>query len=408
MKPAPFIAVLVILGMAVTTAVSLAQFHLPWNEMLPSPNIEAVGELPAADDASETKDVSAARPSASEGGEKPEAVVDETEFNFGYLANNTDDHEHDFIVKNSGTAPLRILRSEVSCNKCTFATLPSEAIPPGGSGAVRVRWNINTPESIFRQSVTVHTNDSDHALVRFVITGKIVRPLEIKPSALVFSNLATEEGGQGGVRLFAYFTAGLQVVEHHFTHEETADYFAAEFTPIPPRELDAGIESGLELKVTVKPGLPLGAFKQRIRFKTNLEDEGEQEVAITGKVSGPVMVIATGWNQEHGVLVLGHVNRSEGVKRNVSLLIRGKEFRGLKLEPAKSDPDALHVTYGKMSEINNGSTIMAPLTIEIPKGAPSISRMGNDQGKFGEITIASDHPDLPPIKLMVQFAVIDK
>jgi len=92
----------------------------------------------------------------------------------------------------------------------------------------------------------------------------------------------------------------------------------------------------------------------------------------------------------------------------VNLLIRGKEFRGLKLEPAKSDPEALHVTYGKMSEINNGSTIMAPLTIEIPKGAPSISRMGNDQGKFGEITIVSDHPDLPPIKLMVQFAVIDE
>jgi hypothetical protein len=33
--------------------------------------------------------------------------------------------------------------------------------------------------------------------------------------------------------------------------------------------------------------------------------------------------------------------------------------------------------------------------------------MGNEQGKWGEITIPSDHPDLPPIKLMVQFAVID-
>jgi len=408
MKPAPFIVLLVILGMAVTTAVSLAQFHLPWNEMLPSPNIDAVRELPAADGASETKNVSGAHPATSENEEKPEAVVEETEFNFGYLANKTSDHEHDFVVKNSGTAPLRLLRSELSCDKCTFATLPSDDIPPGGSGAVHVRWNINTPQNIFRQSVTVHTNDSDHPLVRFVITGKIVRPLEIKPSELVFSNLATEEGGEGSVHLFAYFSTGLQVVEQHFTHEETAKYFAAEFTPITPQDLDAGIKSGLELKVTVKPGLPLGAFKQRIRFKTNLEDEGEQEVAITGKISGPVTVIATGWNQEHGVLVLGQVNRSEGVKRNVNLLIRGKEFHGLKLEPAKSDPEALHVTYGKMSEINNGSTIMAPLTIEIPKGAPSISRMGNDQGKFGEITIVSDHPDLPPIKLMVQFAVIDE
>jgi Protein of unknown function (DUF1573) len=405
MKTALRIAIVVLSGLAVTAGVSLAQFQLPWTALTASPNLEAAGELPAAG----TPGLAAAPAAeAPEEGEQPEAVVEETEFDFGYLANSTNDHEHAFVIKNAGTAPLQLIRSEVSCNKCTFATLPSGDIPPGGSDRVLVRWNINSTESIFRQSVTVHTNDREHPLLRFVISGKIARALEIKPRELVFSNVLPGDEAQGSARLFAYFSDGLEVVDHRFTNEETAKYFDAELKPIPADELDPGIKSGVELRVTLKPGLPLGAFKQRIRLKTNLDDGEEQELAITGKVSGPVSVIGKGWNQEYGVLALGQVNRSEGATRVVHLLIRGKEFRGLKLEPAQCNPTALHVTYGKTSEVNEGSVIMAPLTIEIPKGTPSMSHMGNEQGKWGEITIRSDHPDLPPIKLLVQFAVIDE
>jgi hypothetical protein len=196
-------------------------------------------------------------------------------------------------------------------------------------------------------------------------------------------------------------------VEHGFTNADTAQYFEIAVEPLASDQLAEGIKSGLELKVTVKPGLPLGSFKQRIRLKTNLLEDSEHEIPITGTVVGPVSITGTGWNSEFGVLAIGHVNRSEGAKRKLNLWIRGKQFRGLELKPPQVKPEAMQVTYGKVSELNDGSVILVPLTIEIPKGTPSMNHMGSGQGKWAEITIPSDNADLPPVKIMVQFAVIE-
>ncbi|HVW36389.1 MAG TPA: DUF1573 domain-containing protein, partial [Pirellulales bacterium] len=312
-----------------------------------------------------------------------------------------------FIVKNTGTAPRRLIRADVSCSKCTFATLPADDIPPGGSDKVVVKWNINIEQDIFRQHVDVHTNDRDHPVIRFVIYGKIVRPFEIKPRELALSNIPMGESAEANVQLLSYFSEGLEVVEHNFTNAETAQYFEAAIAPLAADQLAEGIKSGLELKVTIKPGLPLGSFKQRIRLKTNLPEDAEHELGISGTVVGPVSITGTGWNSEFGVLAIGHVNRSEGVKRTLNLWIRGKQFRGLTLKAPQVKPDAMKVTHGTIRELNDGSVIMVPLTIEIPKGTPSMNHMGSGQGKWAEITIPTDNADLPPVKIMVQFAVIE-
>jgi hypothetical protein len=338
---------------------------------------------------------------------EPEAVVEETEFDYGFLPNKSNDNEHAFIVKNTGTAPLRLVRADVSCSKCTFATLPADDIPPGGSDQVVVKWNINIEQDIFRQHVDVHTNDRDHPVIRFVVYGKIVRPFEIKPRELALSNIPMGESAEASVQLFSYFSEGLEIVEHGFTNADSAKYFEIALAPLAAGQLAEGIKSGLELKVTIKPGLPLGSFKQRIRLKTNLPEDAEHEIGISGTVVGPVSVTGTGWNSEFGVLAIGHVNRDEGAKRKLNLWIRGKQFRGLKLQPPQVKPEALQVTYEKISELNDGAVTMIQLTIEIPKGTPSMNHMGSGQGKWAEITIPTDNAELPPVKIMVQFAVIE-
>lgn len=405
MRTSWLIAAIVILGVAATAAVSLAQFQVPWSDLLASPNLDSAGELPGAG-GDVVDSLTSDEDEAKVAGE-PEAVAKETEFDYGFLPNNSYDNEHAFIVQNKGTAPLRLIRADVSCNKCTFATLPADDIPPGGSDKVVVKWNISIEQDIFRQHVDVHTNDRDHPVIRFVIYGRIVRPFEIKPRELALSNIPMGESAEASVQLLSYFSEGLEVVEHSFTNAETAQYFELSIAPLARDQLAEGIKSGLELKVAIKPGLPLGSFKQRIRLKTNLPDESDYEIPITGTVVGPVSITGTGWNSEVGVLAIGHVNRSEGVKRKLNLWIRGKQFRGLELKPPQVKPEAMQVTYGKVSELNDGSVILVPLTIEIPKGTPSMNHMGSGQGKWAEITIPTDNADLPPIKIMVQFAVID-
>ncbi len=404
MKTAITIAFLVALGVVVTTAFSWAQLDFPLNELLASPRLEAAGELPGD---GEESSATPSAPGSHKEEAKPLAVVDEIEFDFGYLENSTEDHRHAFVIKNEGTAPLKLLRSEVSCSKCTFAMLPAEPIPPGGSAAVKVRWNINVHEDVFRQSVSVHTNDREHPLLRFVVTGKVVKPFEIKPKEIVFSNIRVGEQAQASAGLLAYFSDHLEVLEHSLSNQELAPFFDVSLVPVAPDKLPAGVKGATEIKVVLKPGLPLGAFKQRILLKTNLEKGENLELAVSGNIGGPVSVVGAGWLQEQGILAVGQVTRGKGATRTLSLIVRGKDFDGVTLEPPKVKPDLLKVSYGKISQINDGATIIVPVTIEIPPDSPSVNHMGSEQGKLGEIIISFNNPDLPPVKLLVQFAVVE-
>lgn len=407
MKTSGIIAAIVILGIATTAAVSLAQFEVPWSQILASPNLDSAGDLPRGHSDGTVVDDVVGQGELTNMDGKPDAVAEELEFDFGFLPAKTKGNEHSFIVKNRGKAPLRLIRAEVSCTKCTFATLP-EDIPPGGSGKVVVRWDINIEHDVFRQHVDVHTNDRERPVLRFVIFGKIARPFEIKPAEIALSSIPSGESAEATVQLLSYFSDGFEVIDHQFTYAETAPYFEAQFSPLPADRLASGIKSGLEMKVTVKPGLPLGSFKQRIRLKTNLKDDPDQEVPITGTVVGPVSIVGNGWHAEYGVLVIGHVNRGEVATRKLSLWIRGKQYKGLEFEPPLVEPKEMQVTCGKVSELNGGAVTMVPLTVEIPKDAPSMNHMGSGQGKWGEISIRTNHADLPPIKIMVQFAVVER
>ena len=408
MKTRWTVAGIAVLGIAATAAVSLAQFEVPWSQLLASPNLESAGELPRGFGNSPIVEHDAGQEEPSNFDGKPQAVAEELEFDFGFLPAKTQGHEHAFVVKNNGTAPLRLIRAEVSCTKCTFATLPADDIPPGGSGEVVVRWDINLEADVFRQHVDVHTNDRERPVLRFVVGGKIARPFDIKPAEVALTSIPTGESAEATVQLLSYFSEGFEVIEHQFTNAETAQYFDVQFSPLPAEQLASGVKSGLEMKLTVKPGLPLGSFKQRIRLKTNLKDDPEQVIPITGTIVGPVSIVGNGWHAEFGVLVIGQVNRGEGATRKLSLFIRGKQYKGLELKPPQVTPKEMQVTCGKVAELNEGAVVMVPLTIEIPKDAPSMNHMGSGQGKWGEIKILTNNADLPPVKIMVQFAVVER
>lgn len=409
MKTGFSIVILVALAVAATTAVSWARFDYPLSELMLPFKLESAGELPP-----EAAETTSAEPASAEATAEPTdnepqplAVADETEFNFGYLENGAQDNRHSFVVKNDGTAPLKLLRSEVSCSKCTFASLPGEPIPPGGSAPVQVRWNINIDNDVFRQHVDVHTNDRKHPLLRFVVTGKVVRPFEIEPRELVFSNVRIGEPAEARAMLQSYFSSDLKVAEHSLSSQSLAPYFDVSLVPVAADKLPEGTKSAIEIKVALKPGLPLGAFKQRILLKTNLEKGENLELPVSGNVGGPVSVVANGWNQERGILSIGHVTRGKGAVRTVKLIVRGKEFGSLTVKPPQTQPALLKVTYGKITQINGGTTSIVPVTIEVPPGSPPVNHMGSEQGKLGEIIIPFDHPDLPPVKLLVQFAVVE-
>lgn len=390
----------VVLGVALTTTISLARqgAHL----RLTAPALDLPAEMVDSPEPVEAGTV----PQASQSGAKPVAVAAETEFDFGHLRNKTLDNQHVFQVRNEGSAPLKFTGSNVSCKKCTYVTIPDEAVPPGETGDVVVRWDVDTYEDHFRQSATVNTNDPEHESLRFVISGKVVRPLAAEPQKLVLSNVHVGEQTQVKARLSAYFSDQLEVTGHSLADVSTADYFDVAAAPLPKDQLDSEVRSGVEVTVTVKPGLPVGAINQSLKLKTNLTDEPEIDLPISGEVVGAVQINHKDWDREYGFLQIGQVKQSEGAKRVLNLIARGTDLAGLKLEPAEiNDPEALKVTYGEAVELKQG-VFRVPVTLEVPPGSPLVNHMGGANGKLAEILIPTNKPALGRVKMSVKFAVI--
>ncbi|HVA49170.1 MAG TPA: DUF1573 domain-containing protein [Pirellulales bacterium] len=390
----------VALGVAITTAVSLARMGTP---MALSP---LSLDLPAEPDAAPP--ISQPGPAiAADAGAKPLAVAEETEYDFGNLRNKTMDNRHTFQIRNDGAAPLKLTGSRVSCDKCTFVDFPQTVIQPGQTGEVVVRWNVDTFEDHFRQSATIKTDDPDHEEIRLVISGKVVRPLQAEPANLVLSNVQVGKEAQGKVRLRAYFSDHLEVVGHTLTEAATAQYFDVASAPVHKDELSPGVESAVDVTVTVKPGLPVGSFSQTLEIETSLADEPKLSIPLSGNVSGAVTIAGKDWDRDYNYLAIGHVKQSEGAKRDLYILAHGAEMKGLEFEPAEiDDPSALKVTYGKPKEMKEGTLVRMPVTIEVPPQSPLVNHMGGKEARLAQVVIPTNKSALGRVQVRVKFAVI--
>ncbi|HEX5446823.1 MAG TPA: DUF1573 domain-containing protein [Pirellulales bacterium] len=407
MKTPWTMAVVVALGALLTTTISLAHSGTLWN--WGSLSVDLPAEGPYEPESGRSASAAAAHgdePPPTDG--HPLVVADELEFDFGVEKNQTNDHRHVFHVRNAGEAPLHFVGTEVSCTKCTFVDLGTEDLAPGESGEIVVRWNIDTHEDHFRQSASVQTNDPAHPLLRFVITGKVVRPLELVPRELVLSKVQGGEREEVKARLFAFFDDDLRVTGHQFSDAATAKYFDVELTPLAKEDLPLGAKSGIELTVKLEPGLPLGSIDQNLQLTTNLEDAPKANLPIRGQVTGAISMIGRGWNKDYNLFEIGMVKRSAGKRAKLTLLVRGPHREGLKLEkPEQPDPDVLKITYGEPSSVKEGSATLVPVTFEIPPGSRLVSHMGGDTGRFAEVTIPTNKPELGRVKFSVKFAVVE-
>ena len=109
--------------------------------------------------------------------------------------------------------------------------------------------------------------------------------------------------------------------------EGIAKYFDVKLEKLPAAELakETGAKSGCLLKISVKPGLPAGAFEQRIHVDLNAPERPEAEIKVDGKVNGPLEISGSGnWDAERGILMLGPIHSQEGAKAQLFVIVRGE------------------------------------------------------------------------------------
>ncbi len=103
-----------------------------------------------------------------------------TKHDFGTIKQEDGDVTAHFEFTNTGNAPLLITNVRTSCG-CTRPTWPSNPIEPGQKGTISATYRASTRPNFFQKTITVYSNDPEHATTTLTITGT-VKPKPTNPS----------------------------------------------------------------------------------------------------------------------------------------------------------------------------------------------------------------------------------
>jgi len=339
----------------------------------------------------------------------PRVVVDREEHDFGGIDVGVTGR-HAFVFTNPGDGPLVLQRGRSTCGCCTCACavgLPEGPIAPGGSADVTLEWTSKLYVGPFRQTATICTNDRDRPEVTLRVAGRFKGPVGVVPSMLRLSRVAEGRPATAEVRLYNYLDEPLEIVGYECADPLTAAHFDVAWERIPADEArkETDARGGYRLRITIRPGMPRGAFRQRIVLETNVESARRVELPVEGVVAGDVSIVGFGWSAPTGVLSFGRVKRAQGAERTLMVIARGPHAEQMKLKAVEVVPDVLAVKLGETAYSESSAVSQTRLTVRIPPGTPLAAHLGPREGKLGRIVLETSHPHAPRLEIRVRFAV---
>ena len=189
------------------------------------------------------------------------------------------------------------------------------------------------------------------------------------------AGFGTNETASATANVLAYLPKSLKIESTKWFDADIADKFSAVVEPLSEqavKEADEKAKEGYAVKITVKPGLGLGTFKQKLLLKTNYDAVPEVEVPIEGMVDTDIAVVGRGWDSKRNVLRIGTVEHGQlPAGRKLLLLIRGPSRKEVNFEPVDVFPKELKVDLTKPVEINDGTSRQSGVEPGNPTRLPS-------------------------------------
>ena len=335
-------------------------------------------------------------PNKGEGPPPKFELVGSPDFYFGTMPKRVTG-THSWEIKNVGQGVLDLWLEETSCS-CTVAKLTDEKsdkenpgtakktvkIPPGKTAPIEVTWETRDWNA-FAQTVTLGTNDPEKSVVTLMVRGKILPPVAVEPSSTVsFPNAANEQTHRASVRILSPDQAGLKITK---IINSKPNLIITETKPMTPEELKPlNVKSGYHLDIQVKPGLPLGPFKEELVVQTDNPTNPETKITIAGKITGPISVFPE-------KLDMLNVPSRDGASRELSLVVRGGKETHFEVLRA---PEKFKITIVPDEKSNAKGRYR--MTVTVPAGHPV--------GFIDKpIILKTDHPQISQIEIPVNVFV---
>jgi len=338
-------------------------------------------------------------------GAKPSFAIDATEYNFG-TAEPAEPLEHSFTITNRGDAPLIIGEPKTTCY-CTVSRVGKALLAPGEKTEITLSWHGDKPGG-FRQHVTIPTNDPQNHSVDVTIFGKIAPSFALFPEVAALGRIPVKESKTVDVSLFGFRDAELKITKITLLNDETAANFAVTQEPLTAAEIrEADAQCGWKVRITLKPGLRLGAVRQTIRLLTNSPKNQYFDIPFEAMLVGDITIVGEKWEADRDTLLLGAVKRNLGKQMTLRLVVAGDLRATTTFKVKHVEPEFLQVKIGEAGDIAAGARRQTPVVIEVPPGLPAQNHAGGIQGPPGEIILKTNHPDVPELPIHVRFIIED-
>jgi hypothetical protein len=336
-------------------------------------------------------------------GPAPRAEVPEVTHNFGHMRAH-EAGEHEFVVKNTGDAPLTLKVVSTSC-QCTLGMATDKPVLPKESTTVKMEWHAEGGPGRFVQTAKLLTNDPLKSEIILTIEGRISEGVLVDPETFHFDRISFGTEKSAEVSVLSYLEDTLQLEKGGFVPSDHSEFFDVRIEPLAKEDFpDGQAKAGARVTVTAKPGLPIGALANRLTLRTNVPDAETVEIPLSGRVVGEIRVHGSDFEEERGILRLGNVKSSEGKISKLNVVVRGEDAGDVRLEVATVDPPELRVTIGE-SRAPNDTFASIPVEVAIPTGTPPMVRLGTAQGREGRITLKTTHRSVHEISIGVRFTV---
>lgn len=205
----------------------------------------------------------------------------ETTYDFGTVAQHAS-LSHTFVVKNTGEAPLKLIRAKASCG-CTAAVLTKADVPPGGEGEIKVTFKTGEKRGQYKQTITVTSNDPDNSTTKLYVTANIKVLFGFEASIIDFGKVQKDEKIKKSVNFVTQGLRGIEVTEL----KSSSEYITAK---VITSESTAKSEEKIAIEICLLPGFPEGRFGAQITAKLRNDSLPGATLSVTGVIIGDVEV----------------------------------------------------------------------------------------------------------------------
>lgn len=312
----------------------------------------------------------------------PAISVMPPEIDFGRVEQQ-EAHSGEFVIRNQGDQPLKILDVSTSCG-CTAASPGKAELAPGESTKLEITFNSKDFQGPQHKTVTIRTNDPARPVVEVTVLADVHSALMITPptKSITFGNVLFGQGGDQELYLSSDDVDNLQITPKSFPDN------LFEMSVVPGKD-----DRQKVLKIHLRDDAPVGPFREVVALSTNVPDHPTVEIETSGIVTAAVDLQPTDLNFRYAApnMTLRHVFK-----------LVSRQDKDVKVTSADIDLPGFKVVSIKHSDSTKTSLIEVvgqPLPTDDERVVAAKGRM------IGTLTVHTDDPAVPQLTATVKYLI---